>query len=159
MVRLPRAATDREWQVLVTELRETFGARGEVTSHGGIREWTNGNLHAFLEPTESGHRLRLGTHKNGTTAVTAIGAVSLVVLVVLAVEFAINVGIVGAGTMRAMLSVFIPSLLAVAGGGNLAWHHLRLRRWANEREQQMEHIAGRARALLAAPPLENEGEP
>jgi len=51
VVDLPRVLTDREWEVLVGDLRETFGARGHVTSHRGMREWTNGNLHVFLEPT------------------------------------------------------------------------------------------------------------
>ena len=38
VIELPRAVTDREWEVLVAEFRETFGARGQVTSHGGVRE-------------------------------------------------------------------------------------------------------------------------
>ena len=68
IVDLPRALTDHEWDVLVGELRETFGARGTVTSQRGAREWTNGNLHAFLEPTATGHRLRLGTLKGNAVA-------------------------------------------------------------------------------------------
>ena len=34
----------------------------------------------------------------------------------------------------------------------------RLPRWANERARQMEHMAGRARALLEKPPLEDDPE-
>ena len=147
VVELPRAATEREWQVLVAEMRKTFGARGRVTSHGEIREWTKGNLHAFLEPTETGHRLRLGAHKIGTKAVTAIGAVGLVPGLLLLVTAGLD-----EVTFGATLATLIPALLALSGGGILARNFLRLRKWADERERQMEHIAGRARALLEAPP-------
>src|SRR4051812_20906351 len=36
-VDLPRAPTDREWEMLVAELRETFNTRGREGSRGGIR--------------------------------------------------------------------------------------------------------------------------
>ncbi len=150
VVELPRAATDREWQFLVAELRETFGAKGQVTSHGDIREWTNGNLHAVLEQTEAGHRLRLGTHKGDATEVTAIGAIFLVMALILVAIMAI------AG--KTGVALILPALFALTGGGSLAWNFLRLPRWADEREHQMEHIAGRARALLEAPPLEKDPE-
>ena len=50
MVELPRALTDREWEVLVGELRVTFAATGRVTSQGGVREWSNGNLRRIRKP-------------------------------------------------------------------------------------------------------------
>ncbi|MFV1988348.1 MAG: hypothetical protein ACC682_13790 [Gemmatimonadota bacterium] len=148
VVELPRAATDREWQFLVAELRETFGAKGKVTSHGDTREWTNGNLHAFLEETESGHRLRLGTRKGNAMEVVAIGAVGLFMALIMAVAM-ISKGKIG-------LELMVPGLFALAGGGALASNFLRLPRWADERERQMDHIAGRARALLEAPSLDAE---
>ncbi len=153
VVELPRAATDREWQVLVAELRETFGAKGRVTSHGETREWRNGNLHAFLEPTEAGHRLRLGTRKTGAKALTAIGASGLVIGLVLLATAGLD-----ERTFGATLATLIPALFTLGGGGVLARNFLRLRRWAAERERQMEYIAGRARALLAAPSLDKDPE-
>jgi len=60
-IELNRRLTDEEWQHLVVELREVFRARGSVTSYGSLRQWTNGNLQALLEPTATGHSLRLGT--------------------------------------------------------------------------------------------------
>ncbi len=146
VVELPRAATDREWQVLVTELRQTFGAKGRVASQGDIREWTNGNLYAFLEPLDAGHRLRLGTQKSVARGVTAIGAASLVIGLLLLVTSGLD-----EATFGATFATLIPALFALMGGGALAGNFLRLRRWADERERQMEHIAGRARALLKAP--------
>ena len=59
VVPLPRAPTEHEWERLVAELRTTFGTKGEVTSHGTLREWSYGALHAFVEPAETGYRLRL----------------------------------------------------------------------------------------------------
>jgi len=153
VVELPRGATDREWRVLVAELRETFGAHGRVATHDQSREWTNGNLHAFLEPTATGHRLRLGTHKFGAKAVTVLGAIPLVIGLLLLVTAGLD-----ERTFGATLATLIPALFTLAGGGILTRNFLRLRGWANERERQMEHIAGRARALLAAPPLEEDRE-
>src|SRR5690349_10605313 len=58
-VDLGRRISDEEWERFVVELRETFNARGNVTSYGSLRQWTNGNLQALLEPTPTGHRIRL----------------------------------------------------------------------------------------------------
>ncbi len=146
IVDLPRALTDHEWDVLVGELRETFGARGTVTSLGGAREWTNGNLHAFLEPTATGHRLRLGTLKGNAVALITTGAAGLALGLALLTLF-IGEQLPGA----AMVAL----LIALAGGGTLGANMLRLPRWAREREGQMEYIAGRVVALVGE---RSEGE-
>jgi hypothetical protein len=147
VVELPRAATDREWQFLVAELRETFGAKGEVTSYSDIREWTNGNLHAVLEQTEAGHRLRLGTTKGNAREVIAIGAAGLFMALILVIAM-VSKGKTG-------LELLFPALFASEGVGALAFNYLRLPRWADERERQMEHIASRARAIVEEPLLAN----
>lgn len=151
VVELPRAATEREWQILVTELRATFSAKGRVASQGEIREWTNGNLHAFLEPTAAGHRLRLGTYNGLATAVTAIGGAGLVIGLLLLATSGLD-----ARTFGTAFETLIPAFLALSGGGTLTWHVFRSRQWAEERERQMEHIAARARALLDGPPTEKD---
>ena len=153
VVELPRAPTERQWQVLVSELRATFGARGRVHSQGEMREWRNGNLHAFLEPTETGHRLRLGTYNGRAKAVTAVGTVGAVVGLFLLATSGLD-----ERTFGTVFATLIPALFALAGGGTLTWHALWSRRWAGERERQMEHIAGRARALLDGPPIEQDQE-
>jgi hypothetical protein len=146
VVSLPRAATEREWEILVTELRDTFAARGHVTSQGGMREWRNGKLRASLEPTETGHRLRMGTHKTDGKAVNAIGVAGLVIGSALLVSNGLD-----AITFGETLATLIPSVIAASGGSLLAANMVRLRQWASEREGQMEHIAARARALLQGP--------
>jgi len=147
VVELPRTATDREWHFLVAELRETFGAKGDVTSHAGSREWTNGNLYAFLEEAETGPRLRMGTRKGNASElnVLAFAGLGMALMITLAL---ISKGKVG-------LELFFPSFFALMGGGALAWNRLRLPRWADERERQLEHVAMRARELLAAPPIDS----
>lgn len=143
IVELPRAATDREWQFLLAELRQTFDAKGEVGSQEGIREWSNGNLHAVLEETESGHRLRLSTRKGNAAELNTIGGI----FIGMALFF--TVALAAAGRPEAL---FIPVLFGTMGGGALVANRLRLPRWADERERQMDHIASRARDLLAEPP-------
>ena len=141
VIDLPRAVTDREWDLLVAEFRETFGARGQVTSHGGVREWSNGNLHAFLEPTETGHRLRLRTLKGGARALNWMGVAGLVMALTLLTMFLTT----GNSPVRMELGMM---WLVGLGGGALASNLLRLPRWAHEREGQMEYLAGRVGALL-----------
>src|SRR6185436_13586583 len=52
VVDLPRAPTDREWELLVSQFRTTFETQGETTTTGGLREWSVGSLHISVEPTE-----------------------------------------------------------------------------------------------------------
>jgi hypothetical protein len=142
IVELAREPTDREWDVLVAELRQTFGARGKITYHGGLREWSNGNLHAYVEPSESGYRLRLGTLKGNAMALNAMG---IACLAMGAISFAAL--LVSGGLPQ---GIFMPAVLGASGVGAFASNMLRLPRWAKQREEQMEYIAGRASALIAA---------
>jgi len=141
VIDLPRALTDHEWEVLVGELRETFGARGKVMSHAGVREWANGNLHAFLEPAETGHRLRLTTLKGGAMGLITVGVAGLVLGLILLTL------LLTTGVSPVRLELFTMLLVGI-GGGALASNVLSLPRWAREREGQMEYIAGRVRALV-----------
>ena len=142
-VDLPRAPTDHEWELLVTELRRTFAARGRLGSHGSMREWTNGNLHALIEPTANGHRLRLGTTKGTALIYSRFGALGLVVTIAIAV----------AQALTGVLDEKAPGIIAltVMFGGFLGASLLPLPRWAREREEQMDHIAARALQLVSGP--------
>lgn len=143
-VELPRAPTDREWELLVAELRETFGAHGKDSTQGGLRAWRNGNLHAYVEPTDAGHRLRLGTVKSDGVAVGRLGLAALLTALVLLVLLLAG----GEG----LDDVGMAALLAAMGAAALGSNALRLPRWADEREEQMERIAARARALIRPAP-------
>lgn len=147
-VDLPRAPTDREWAMLVAEMRETFHARGRDRSDSGLREWSNGNLHALVEPTESGYRLRLGTTKGDAVGMNRLGAVGLVMALSFLVFFFV------AGALPE--SLFLPIMFALMGGAALGYNAVRLPGWASEREEQMERIAARALTLLGAPPAPAE---
>ena len=65
------------WSLVVADLRETFGARGKESTHGETREWSNGNLHAFIEPTRTGYRMRLGTLKGDAIALNRMGVMGV----------------------------------------------------------------------------------
>jgi hypothetical protein len=148
VVELPRAATDQEWELLLADLRATFGAHGRDRSSGGLRAWTNGNLHAYLEPTEAGHRLRLGTLKHNGVALGSVGVFALLMGLVM-VAFLLATGEVG--------DAMILGIVAAMGAAALGANALRLPRWAEEREEQMERIATRARLLLGAGPAPDVG--
>jgi hypothetical protein len=139
-VDLPRAPTEREWEVLVADLRETFDARGRVSVHGNLREWTNGNLHVYLETTETGPRLRMRTVKGSAVAANRIGFAFLGLAVIL----------FGVLLLTGQLAedLFMPLLFAAMGAAAVGSNAISLPRWAREREGQMDYIARRAQALL-----------
>lgn len=139
-VALPRAPTDEEWEILVSEFRRTFEARGKVSGHGALREWTNGNLHAFVERTEEGHRLRMGTVKGGAVPTALGGAGALLFGIPIALgEFAKGQTADG---LIVMLIFVLSGLVMLAGSLG------RLPAWARSRQAQMDGLAERAVALL-----------
>lgn len=150
-VDLPRAPTDEEWEILVSELRETFQARGKVSGHGALREWTNGNLHAFVERTEAGYRLRMGTVKGNAIPMALGGSGAILFGLPLALgEFA--KGQTGDG--------FIVLALFGVGGAVALFNGLAgLPRWARTRQAQMDRLAERAVALLGgSDPASNDAD-
>jgi hypothetical protein len=143
LVDLPRAPTDREWEQLIAEFRTTFGAKGRATSSGGLREWSHGNLHICVEPTEQGEQLRLATFKDDAVALNALaigtGVMSLIMSAVVAAA--------GKPAKALVVLGMFGGMALAAFGANL----LRLPRWAREREGQMEAIAEHAVKLLSNP--------
>ncbi|HMU60816.1 MAG TPA: hypothetical protein PKA66_03465 [Gemmatimonadales bacterium] len=134
-VELGRRLTDEEWDQLVVDLRETFHARGTVRRDGSLRQWTNGNLQALLEPTATGDRLRLRT-MNGNARGLMFGGLAIVgIALVPAMSAAFETG------LGAALSGLVPMLFA--GAVLFAVGALRLPRWAKNRARQMEEVAAR----------------
>lgn len=143
VVDLPRAPTDREWEQLVSAFRTAFGTPGRATTSGGLRQWSRGDLHITVEPTEHGEQLRLSLQKSDAIALNGLGLV-LGGLSVLA-----GTVVAAAGDPHKALLVF-----GMFGGMALAafaTNLLRLPSWARRCEQQMETIADHAVKLLSNP--------
>ena len=140
VVPLPRNPSDREWELLIAELRTTFGVKGEVTSQGGLREWSHGSLHAFIEPTETGHRLRL------TDSNAAVGGIFLGGLVI---AFAAMIFVVLLGKEDPGFKFAFPAFISLLGGSLMAGIATSLPKWAREQERRMEHISRYSVSLLA----------
>lgn len=141
---LPRPLTDAEWNHLVVDLRETFDARGKLREEGAFRQWTNSNLQALLEPTETGQRLRLKTLKANGRARLAAGPVM------------VGVGTVGyvASLVIGPLGGFSPTeavTIALIGAAMWVSARVTLPGWARTREQQMEGVIERLTAAIEAP--------
>ena len=139
-VDLKRRLSDEEWERLVVQVREVFNARGSTRSDGSLRQWTNGNLHVLLEPTETGHRLRFGTFHGAARASISAGFMALGMTAVVGTVSAIsgNIGHATAGMV----------FMALTGLGMIANGALRLPGWARLRGRQMEALALR----VALPP-------
>ena len=132
-----RNVSDAEWDRIVVTLRETFEARGRLQRDGSFRQWTNGNLQALLEPSATGHRLRLSTRKGDVTLRVLIGAALLIpspVLFGVAAMSPNGLSTAGIISVAATGVIGLASLLSVG---------LILPRWARTRAAQMEHIAAR----------------
>jgi hypothetical protein len=145
-VDLGRRISDAEWERLVVDLRETFDARGKIRQEGSFRQWTNGNLQALLEPTPTGHRLRLKTLKGDAVGLLTGGLAMLGVAAVSFILAAMRGGPADAGAVSSM------GFLATMGAALFGLGALRLPGWARTRRQQMEEIAARL-AAENEPPL------
>jgi hypothetical protein len=134
-VALPRRLTDAEWELLVVELRRVFRARGTVRAQGSLREWSNGNLQALLEPTPTGHQLRMSTYKGDARASVAVGALALGMSAVVGVMAGVPAGLAAAGPGIAALATIGAALIANGA--------LRLPSWARRRREQMDSVVER----------------
>ena len=143
IVALPRSPSEREWELLIAELRTTFGGKGVATSYGGLREWSQGTVHAFVEPTETGHWLRLADSR-----MTAVGGIGLGGFFL---AFALLILVVLLGKDDPGVRFAVPAFFSLIGGSLIAGSVVALPRWAREQENRMAHISSRAVSLLAPP--------
>ena len=134
-VQLNRRLSDEEWERFVVQLREVFNARGSTRSDGALRQWTNGNLHVLLEPTETGHRLRFGT-VHGAASASIAGGFAVLGIAAATAAIAAFSGALGE-------AVYGLGVLAVMGTSMVVGGALRLPRWARLRSRQMETLAER----------------
>ena len=140
--KLPGPLSDENWERLVTDLRNTFDARGKIWRDGSLRQWTNGNLQALIEPTDSGHRLRLSTKSDWMRAYLNAGLGSLSAGLFFLTFFMVD-------TVKEPPLYLIASLLLTMGVGFLIYCAIKGPRWALEREKQMDAIAARATELAS----------
>src|SRR5262245_37863705 len=136
-VELNRRLSDEEWEQLVVLLRETFNARGRVASEGSLRQWTNGNLQALLEPTATGQRIRLRTFKSDGPPRMA-GGLAMLGMSLTGLTVAVLRGATGDVGMLAAMAT-----LGVMGATMLGTAIVGLPKWARLRQQQMEEVAAR----------------
>jgi hypothetical protein len=146
-VELDRRLSDEEWEHLVVDLRETFDARGTVRYDGAFRQWTNGNLHVLLEPTATGHRVRLRTIKGNSRSLITAGLASLGVAAVMVVVTALEGQLGDTGSLSGV------GFLSAMALGMLGLGAFSLPGWARTRRRQMEAVAERlALATKSEPP-------
>ncbi len=137
---IPRPLDDDEWARLVVDLRETFGAQGQLRQHGTLRSWRNSNLQVHVEPDAERYRVRMRTFKGdaGIRIGVGLGLVFTSVVLVLSNVFGgaewDNL-IIGAG-------------LGIGGLVQISSTRARLKQWAADRAAQMEGLAQRIPLLL-----------
>lgn len=142
---LPRLPTDDEWELLLADLRTTFGVQGRDTSTGNIREWTSGSLFAVIEPTAHGPRIRLGSSKPFAMLLSWAGIAWIVWGLLMLVAFT-RTSDFGGG------NAFIPPIAGAVGAATLVYNGKRLGKWARTCAVHMDHVLDRARIILAGEP-------
>ncbi len=140
-IEFSRAVSDAEWERMVVALRDTFAAAGTVNQFGSLRQWRNGNLRALLEPTPTGHRLRLMTRKGEATGMIPAG----LALTGFAGALGLFMGMSPAGLGT---SWGVPAMVAAMGLAAVLIPAVRLPGWARTRAAQMEAFGERATAIL-----------
>jgi hypothetical protein len=147
---LGRKLSDEEWERFVADLRETFDARGTLKSEGSIRQWANGNLQAFLEPTATGQRMRLRTVKGGARGLI-IGGLGMAGFATVALSAAA----LGAAPHDAGFLVALGGVATMAAG-MFGIGAFRLPGWARLRRRQMEEVAARIAVVASSQALNEE---
>ena len=145
-VPLARKLTDEEWERFIVEVRETFDARGTLTSQGSLKQWSNGNLQVLLEPTDAGHRVRFRTVKGNAPGTLGGG----LVITAVAVIGEMTAVLTGAVNDVGLLASF--GFLGAIGIGMASTSALGLPRWARARKSQMEELGARVSAMALEPP-------
>lgn len=140
IVELPCKLTDADWEALVSDLRTTFNARGTVRYDGPFRQWTNGNLHALLEPTPTGHRLRLQTMKGDARGMMTGGGVIFAGAAATWVGMAAFQGVANAGAFVGI------GVMALSGLAMFAAGAMSVPAWARRRKAQMAEVIARLTA-------------
>ena len=140
-----RPLSAAEWEGLVADLRTTFDARGTVRYDGPFRQWTNGNLQALLEPTPSGHRLRLQTVKGDSRAMMTAGSVALGGATATLIAVAVAGGLNNPGTVAGV------GFMALMGLGLFAAGAMRVPGWARRHREQIDAVLARLAGSVKPP--------
>ena len=136
-VQLERRLTDDEWDGLVVRLRDTFNARGTITTQGAFRTWSNGNLHVLVEPNGEGQSVRFRTTHGSSRGIMVAGMVTLAVT-------ATSLGMAALAGLYALNNTIdtVGSLIFI-GGALFGVGALQLPRWRKTRREQMDELAER----------------
>ncbi len=140
-VSIPRALDDAEWTRLVVDLRETFGAEGQIRVHGPLRSWSNGNLRVHVEPDGDRYRVRMQTLKGDTLPRAAMGGV------IAGTGGFLFLSASGGGLPPVGVAV-MAAVMALGGLSQVIYARARLPGWAAERAAQMEALAERITRLV-----------
>ena len=142
IIDLKAPLSDDDWDKLVVEIRQAFGARGKITREGKLREWSNGNLHILVEPTPHGHRLRMGTEKGSAKGFLWASISWIMAGIFIFISSALASGV--------DFSILFPAIFfAVAGIAGIGFTGLHLSQWRYDRADQMDAIGSVALNLVS----------
>ncbi|MEM1093300.1 MAG: hypothetical protein AAGJ10_01760 [Bacteroidota bacterium] len=140
---LPGPLSEANWHRLVAECQAAFRADGKQRLTSTMREWYNGNLRITVEPSESGHRLRMRTTKGDAKSLLSMSGVFFLMGLLFALsQFLPNGGGDGLPEIGFMF-LFMGLAMGLVSA-------LQQPSWARKREQQMAMLAKKATAWVEA---------
>jgi hypothetical protein len=137
---IQRPLAESEWSRLVADLRETFGAVGQLQGDGDLRTWSNGNLQVHVEPEGTGYRVRMRTLKGDLVPRLMVSGFFVVMAVIM-----ILASVLGTSPGN---EAIVGWIFGAVGLGNLGYTRLMLGEWARERTGQFQDLAHRISSLM-----------
>jgi hypothetical protein len=130
------------WAIAVEEARQAMGVTGSMGSREGVREWTGGGIRLGMEPTLGGHQIHIMADNAVAQALNRVGITGLAVGLFLLVTLIAT----GISPVQLELATLAPLL---SGATILGANGLRLPKWIQEIERQLDYIADRISQRIA----------
>lgn len=130
------------WEIAVEEARQAVGVTGSMGSQEGVREWTGGGIRLGMEPTLGGHQIHIMADNAVAQALNRVGIAGL------AVGLFLLVMLIATGISPVPLELATLALL-LSGATILGANGLRLPKWIQETERQLDYIADRISERIA----------
>ena len=149
---LPEGFSDEDWNMLVTDLHDTFQVTGSISKNGSLRQWHYGSIEVVVEPLKSGYRLRIRRMNETSRAIMPLG----LIFALMGLFFILMLALKGDFPSATAKSVFV-SMFVVAGLGALGGSVLKLSQWRSKQEPLLDGIVKRVaeRAGTASRKLAN----
>ncbi len=153
VVDLPGPFAEKDWNHLVLTLNDMYHVPGTIQLEGSFRSWSNESVHVSVEPTSTGHRLRMHAQHDVHRALLSASAVLLLMGL-----FMISLVAAKGDFLTDLDKTLVVSFFSLLGLGGFGTSWFMLPRWREEQQARLDAIAAtvldRATASSEEPPID-----